>query len=125
MSESPYSQLVALSANTVATVEVPLYYGGIIVTNETAADVYVSTDGSDVSTSEGEFGAVVVPGAFRQVGNDQPKQPLVSKTAPGSTTQNTGWQGSTYPNLNEPASSYPTHVSLVGADAGNVALEFI
>ena len=86
---------------------------------------YVSTDGSAVAETEGNFGAVVVPGAWRMVGNDQPKQPLVSTTAPGSTTQNTGWQGATNPNLNVLASSYPTYVSMVGTGSGNVVLEFV
>ena len=125
MSQSAYNQVAAISANTVKNVEVPLYYERIIVTNETSADVYVSTNGSAVSTSEGDFGAVVVSGSWRMVGNDQPKQPLVSTTVPGSTTQNTGFDGDTYPNLNELASGYPTYVSLIGADAGNVGLEFV
>lgn len=125
MSQSQYDQQVTLVANTVSNVQVPLYYERVIVTNMTAADVYVSTDGSAVATTEGNFGAVVVPSGWRMVGNDQPRQPLVSKTAPGSTTQNTGWQGSVVPNLNLPASGHPTYVSLLGADAGNVSLEFV
>jgi len=125
MSQSLYNQLVALSANTVKNIEVLLYYDRIIVTNTTASDVLVSTDGSAVSESEGGYGAVVMPGAWRMVGNDQPKQPLVSKTAPGGTVQNTGWQGATSPNLEILASGYPTYVSLLGADAGNVVLEFV
>jgi hypothetical protein len=125
MSQSPYDEVAVLSANTVKTVTVPLYYERIIVTNETAAAVVVSTNGQAVSTSEGGFGAVVMAGSWRMVGNDQPRQPLVSKTAPGSTVQNTGFDGSTTPNLNPLASGYPTFVSLVGADAGNVALEFV
>jgi hypothetical protein len=125
VSQSQYDQVVALSSNVVATVEVPQYYERVIVTNETAANVYVCTNGSAVSTSEGGFGAIVVAGSWRMIGNDQPKEPLVSTTAPGSTVQNTGWQGATDVNLNEPASGYPTYVSLLGADAGNVALEFV
>ena len=75
----------------------PLYYERIIVTNEAIGDVYVTTNDTSASTAEGGFGAVVVPGAWRMVGNDQPQQPLVSKTAPGSTVQNTGYQGATVP----------------------------
>lgn len=125
MSQSAYNQIVALTATVVAAVEVPLYYERIIVTNETTGDVYVSTDGSAVATTEGSFGAVVVPGAWRMVGNDQPKQPLVSTTAPGSTVQNKGYQGATYPNLNALASSYPTYVSLYATVSGNAVLEFV
>jgi hypothetical protein len=93
-----YNQIVSLTANTAANMHAPLYYDRVIVTNETTGDVYVSTDGSAVSTSEGSYGAIVLPGAWRMVGNDQPKQPLVSKKASGRTVQNTGWQGATEPN---------------------------
>jgi hypothetical protein len=124
LSQSQYDQVVSLTANTVATVEVPLYYERVIVTNETAANVYVSTNGSTVSTSEGGFGALVVPGAWRMVGNDQPKQPLVSATADGPTVQNTGFDGATVPNLNVLASGYPTFVSLLCAASGDAVLEF-
>jgi hypothetical protein len=123
--QSQYNQVVALTGGTVKAVEVELYYERIIVSNTAAAPVYVSTDGSIVSTSEGDFGAVVDSGAWRMVGNDQPRQPLVSKTAPGSTVQNTGYEGSTTPNLETLASGYPTYVSLLCADTGNVVLEFV
>lgn len=125
MSQSQYNQVVALTAATVKAVEVPLYYERIIVTNTASASVYVATNGSAVSTSEGDFGAVVESASWRMVGNDQPRQPLVSKTAPGSTTQNTGYQGATVPNLEEPTSGYPTYVSLLCADSGSVILEFL
>lgn len=125
MSQSPYNQVIALTGGTVKAVEVPEYYERVIVSNTAAAPVYVATSGSAVSTSEGDFGAVVDAGAWRMVGNDQPREPLVSKTAPGSTVQNTGWQGATYPNLEEPASGYPTYVSLLCADSGSVMLEFL
>jgi hypothetical protein len=132
MSQSPYNQIISagsFTAGTAHAVEVPLYYERVIVTNEAAsADLYVSTNGTAASTSEADFGAVVVPGAWRMVGNDQPRQPLVSLTAPGSTVQNTGYEGSTTPNLEEPASGYPTYVSLLfptGSTPGNVAVEFV
>jgi hypothetical protein len=76
-----YNQIVSLTANTAANMHAPLYYDRVTVTNETTGDVYVSTDGSAVSTSEGSYGAIVLPGAWRMEGNDQPKQPLVSKKA--------------------------------------------
>ena len=129
MSQSPYNQTITPST-TAQAVEVPVYYDRIIVTNETTADIYVATNGSTVATTEGGFGAVVLPGAWRMIGNDQPKQPLVSKTATGSTVQNTGYQGATTPNLNAPASGYPTYVSViavgtVGTSPGTVTLEFV
>jgi hypothetical protein len=65
-----YNQTVGLTANTAANMHAPLYYDRVIVTNETTGDVYVSTDGSAVSTSEGGYGAIVLPGAWRMVGND-------------------------------------------------------
>lgn len=128
MSQSPYNQSVALTANEVATVTVPVYYERIIVANLLTAqadDVYVATNGQAVSASEGGFGAVVLPGAWRMIGNDQPRQPLVSKTAPGSTTQNTSFGGSTTPSLNLPASGYPTYISLISPASGSVSLEFV
>ena len=134
MSQSPFNQIIAagsFTAGTALTVEVPQYYDRIIITNEsTTADLYVSTNGASVTSTEGGFGAVVLPGAWRMVGNDQPKQPLVSKTAAGSTVQNTGFQGATTPNLNQLASGAPTVVSLVfppvsDTNPGNVVLEFV
>jgi hypothetical protein len=125
LSQSPYNQVVALTGGTVKAVEISLYYERIIVSNTAAAPVYVSTDGSIVSTSEGDFAAVVDSGAWRMFGNDQPRQPLVSKTAPGSTVQNYGYEGADVPNLNLPASGYPTYVSLLCADSGSVILEFL
>jgi hypothetical protein len=90
----------------------------------------VSTNGTAASTSEGDFGAVVVPGAWRMVGNDQPRQPnpVGALDSPGWTVQNKGYQGATVPNLEEPSSGYPTYVSLLfptGSTPGNVALEFV
>ena len=70
MSQSVYNQIVALTASTAATVEVPLYYERVIVSNETTGDVYVSTNGTAASVSEGGFGAVVLPGAWRMRRND-------------------------------------------------------
>jgi hypothetical protein len=126
MSQSQYNQVVAVSANTVKNVSVPLYYARVICTNQTADPIYVSTNGSPVGdTGDGEFGAVVMPSAWRTVGNDQPAEPQVSKTSPGSTVQNTGYQGVTFPNLNPLASGSPTYVSILGAAAGNVVLEFV
>jgi hypothetical protein len=132
MSQSAYNQVIAstsFTAGTAYTVEVPLYHERIIVTNEsTTADLYVATNGSAAATTEGNFGAVVVPGAWRMVGNDQSRQPLVSIHAPGSTVQNTGYQGATDVNLYEPASGYPTYVSLLfptGSTPGAVSLEFV
>jgi hypothetical protein len=131
LSQSQYNQVIAagsFTAGTALAVEVPLYYERIIITNEASgADLYVSTDGSAAATTEGNFGAVVVPGAWRMVGNDQPKQPLVSTTAP-TTVQNKGYQGATDVNLNPLASGYPTYVSLLfptGSTPGAVALEFV
>lgn len=76
MSQSQYNQVIAYTSFTAGTpynIEVPLYYERVIVTNEAAAaDLYVSTNGTAASTSEGDFGAVVVPGAWRMIGNDQP-----------------------------------------------------
>jgi hypothetical protein len=40
------------------------------------------------------------------MGNDQPRQPLVSTTVPGSTVQNKGFGGATTPNLERPSSGY-------------------
>lgn len=131
MSQSQYNQVIpanSFTAGTAYEVSVPLYYERIIVTNQAAAaELYVTTNDTSASTNEGGFGAVVVPGAWRMVGNDQPKQPLVSKTAPGSTVQNTGYQGATVPNLN-PLPGNPTTVTLLfptGSAPGNVALEFV
>jgi hypothetical protein len=132
MSQSPYNQIISagsFTAGTAHSVDIPLYYERVVITNEaSSADLYISTDGSAASTSEGDFGAVVVPGAWRMIPNDQPRQPLVSKTAPGSTVQNTGFGGSTDVNLNVLASGYPTLISLLfptGSTPGNVVLEFV
>jgi hypothetical protein len=132
VSQSPYNQLIAstsFTAGTAYTVDVPLYYERVIVTNlATGSDLYVATNGQAASANEGGFGAVVVPGAWRMIGNDQPKQPMVSKWSPGSTVRNAGYQGATNPNLNEPASGYPTYVSLLfptGSTPGAVSLEFV
>lgn len=125
MSQSPYDQVVALSANVVSNISVPLYYERVIVTSEIAgADVYVSTDGTPVATTPGNFGAVVLPNAWRIVGNDQPRQPLVTQ-AEGSTVHNKGFQGATTPNLEPLASGAPTYVSLLCSSGGNVGLEFV
>lgn len=132
MSQSPDNQLIAagsFTAGTAVTVSATHYYERIIITNEAAAaDLYVSTNGQACATTEGNFGAVVVPGAWRMIGNDQPRQPLVSTTAPGSTTQNKGFGGATSPNLNALASGAPTFVSLLfptGSTPGAVAVEFV
>jgi hypothetical protein len=132
VSQSPSNQLIAaasFTAGTALAVDVPQYYDRVIVTNEsTSADLYVATDGSAASTAEGGFGAIVLPGTWRMVGNDQPRQPLVSIWKPGSTVQNTGFDGSTEPNLNPLASGYPTVVSLLfptGSTPGAVSLEFV
>ncbi len=126
MSQSTYNQIVAIASGVVSNVSVPVYYDRIIVTNETSGDIYVSTDGSAVSTAEGSFGAVVLPGAWRMIGNDQPRQPLVSPTKSGSTVQNTGWHGATQGNLEALASGAATYVSILGPSAGgNVGLEFV
>lgn len=132
MSQSPYNQIIpagSFTAGTALAVTAPQYYERVIVTNESAAaDLYVATNGQAASAAEGGFGGVVVPGTWRMIGNDQPRQPLVSKTAPGSTVQNTGWQGATDPNLNPLASGSPTYVSLLfptGSTPGAVVLEFV
>lgn len=134
MSQSQYNQVIANTAFTAGTaynVEVPLYYERTIVTNEAAsADLYVATNGAAASTSEGDYGAVVLPGAWLMVGNDQPRQPNPAGAldAPGWTVQNKGRQGSGGVNLNLPASAYPTYVSLLfptGSTPGNIALEFV
>lgn len=128
MSQSQYNQEITVpaTANTEFHVAVPLYYERIIITNETAGDVYVATNGAAVTEATGGMGGTVLPGAWRMMGNDQPKQPLVSKTAPGSTVQNTGYQGSTTPNLNPLPSGAQTYVSMMcTVNAGQVALEFV
>jgi hypothetical protein len=106
MSQSQYNQTLTLTrAGAAYTVTAPRYYERIIVTNESAGDVYVSTSGSAVASAEGNFGAVVLPSAWRMIGNDQPRQPIVSKTVPGRTVQNSR---SPVPSDN------PTQVSLMG-----------
>lgn len=133
MSQSPYNQIIAagsFTAGTAFAVDVPLYYERVIVTNESAgSDLYVSTNGEAVSNAEGDYGSVVLPGAWRMVPNDQPRQPLVSTWSPGSTVQNTGYQGASYPNLNgTEGGANHTLVSLMfptGSTPGSVALEFV
>jgi len=118
MSQSQYGQTLTLArAGAAYTVTAPRYYERIIVTNESAGDVYVSTSGSAVASTEGNFGAVVLPTAWRMIGNDQPRQPLVSKAVPGRTMQNS---------LNPLPSGSPTHVSLMGTVANAVVeVEFV
>jgi hypothetical protein len=118
MSQSQYNQTLTLArAGAAYTVTAPRHYKRIIVTNESAGDVYVSTSGSAVADTEGDFGAVVHPSAWRMIGNDQPSQPRVSKTVPGRTMQNS---------LNPPPSGGPTHVSLMGTVANAVVeVEFV
>ena len=115
MSQAAQNQIAAVTTAE-SHVTAPVYYDRIIITNETTDDVYVSTNGQAVTKSAGGFGAVILPGAWRMVGNDQPKQPKVSPTAPGSTVQSA---------LNLPASGFPTYVSLIANVAGNVAIEFV
>jgi hypothetical protein len=127
MSQSPSNQVITLSATplTPQSVPAPQYYERIIVTNESAGDVYVRTDGGVVTTAAGGFGAVVLPTAWRMVGNDQPRQPLVTQ-AEGSTVQNKGYQGATSPNLNPLASGNPTVVSVLATVASVVVgFEFV
>jgi hypothetical protein len=130
MSQSPSNQIVALTANTVANVGVPQYYDRIITTNETTADVCVATNGSAVATTAGAFGGVVLLGAWRMMGNDQPREPNNTPTSSpqqeGWTVQNRGYQGSTSPNLNPLASGFQTYVStMCTATSGVVALGFV
>lgn len=116
MSQSPSNTVVNLaSANAEQHVTSASYYERIIITNETTGDVYVRTDGSAVAETTGNFGAIVLPGAWRMVGNDQPRQPLITTKA-GSTAQGT---------LNVLASGSPTYVSLMGTATGNVGVEFV
>jgi len=118
MSQSQHGQTLTLArAGAAYTVTAPRYYERIIVTNESAGEVYVSTSGSAVADTEGNFGAVVHPSAWRMIGNDQPRQPSVSKTVPGRAIRN-----SLYP---RPGGS-PTHVSLMGTVANAVVeVEFV
>jgi hypothetical protein len=118
MSQSQHDQTLTLArAGAAYTVTAPRYYERIIVTNESAGDVYVSTSGSAVVDTEGNFGAVVLPSAWRVIGNDQPRQPFVSKTVPGRTMENP---------LNPLSSGSPTHVSLMGTLANAVVeVEFV
>lgn len=132
MSQSQYNQVIpagSFTAGTALPISVPQYYDRVIITNESAAaDLYVATNGTAVTVAEGGFGGVIVPGAWRMIGNDQPRQPLVSKTATGSTVQNTGYQGATVPNLNPLVSGAATFVSLLfptGSTPGAVVLEFV
>lgn len=128
MSQSPANEIVNLAtANTAVAVTAPQYYERIIVTNETTGDVFIRTDGGTVASTEGNFGAIVQPGAWRMVGNDQPRQPNPSKAqdVEGWTVQNVGFRGATTPNLNPLASGSPTHVSVLSTVAGNVSVEFV
>jgi hypothetical protein len=127
VSESQYNQSVTLTEDAVLTVDVPLYYERIIVTNEGAAPLYVRCDGQAVTNATGGFAGLVMPGAWRMFGNDQPRQPLVSKTAQGSTVQNTGYQGATFPNLNptEGGSNHTVVSLLCPTAAGSAVLEFV
>src|SRR5258708_29685313 len=122
MSQSPSNQVVALTLNVESHVTSTQYYERIIVTNETADDVYVRTDGGTVAKTLGNFGGVVLPGAWRMMGNDQPRQPLVTQ-AEGSTTQNKGFQGATTPNLNPLTSRSPTYDPLLANASGNVVVD--
>lgn len=131
MSQSASNQVVpanSFTAGTALAVTAPQYYERVIVTNQAAtADLYVSTNGQPASTSAGGFGGVVLPGAWRMIGNDQPRQPLVTQ-AEGATVQNTGYQGAITPNLNPLASGHPTVVSLLfpaSSTPGAVGLEFV
>lgn len=127
MSQSQYNQTITPTTSA-QDVTAPPYYERIIVTNETNVDIYVATNGQPVSSADGGFGAIVLPGTWRMIGNDQPRQPLVSKTAPGSTVQNTGWHGASTPNLNSLASGSPTYVSILASGApsgGAVGIEFV
>src|SRR5215467_8526408 len=84
MSRSQHGQTLTLArAGAAYTVTAPRYYERVIVTNESAGDVYVSTSGSAVADTEGDFGAVVLPSAWRVVGNGQSSEASVSKTVAG------------------------------------------
>lgn len=127
MSQSPNNQQITLSATplTAQAVTAPQYYERIIAPNESAGDLYVRTDGGTVANTAGGFGATVLPGAWRMVGNDQPKEPLVTQAA-GSTVQNKGYGGSTSPNLNPLPSGSPTFVSIMATVASAVVgIEFV
>ena len=76
------------------------------------------------------FGGTVLPGAWRMIGNDQPREPNNTPTSSpqqeGWTVQNRGYQGATNPNLNPLASGFQTYVSMMcTATSGVVALEFV
>lgn len=116
MSQAAQNQIVALTLAVESHITAPVYYERIIVTNETTDDVYVSTNGTAVAKTAGNFGAVILPGAWRMIGNDQPRQPLVSTTKPGSTVQGA---------LTPLPSGSPTYVSLLANASGNVAVEFV
>ena len=112
MSQSQHGQTLTLArAGAAYTVTAPRYYERIIVANESAGDVYVSTSGAAVADTEGKFGAVVRPSAWRMIGNDQPRHPFAAKTVPGSTMPNP---------LDPPPGGSPTHVSLMGTVANAV-----
>ena len=118
MSQSQHGQTLTLArAGAAYTVTAPRYYQRIIVTNESAGDVYVSTSGAAVAKTHGNFGAVVRPSAWRMVGNDQPRQPSASNTIRGGTGHDS---------LNPPPGGSPTHVSLMGTVANAVVeVEFV
>ena len=118
MSQSQHGQTLTLArAGAAYTVTAPRYYERVIVTNESAGDVYVSTSGSAVADTEGNFGAVVLPSAWRMIGNDQPRQPSVSKTVPGREMRDS---------VNPVPCGSPTHVSLMGTVANAVVeVEFV
>lgn len=121
MSHSQHGQTLTLArAGAAYTVTAPRYYQRIIVANESAGDVYVSTSGAAVAKTEGNFGAVVRPSAWRMIGNDQPRQPLASKAVPGRTMPNP------MNPLNLLPGGSPTHVSLMGTVANAVVeVEFV
>jgi len=118
MSQSQHGQTLTLArAGAAYTVTAPRYYERVIVTNESAGDVYVSTSGSAVADTEGNFGAVILPSAWRMIGNDQPRQPSVAKTVPGREMRDS---------VNPVPSASPTHVSLMGTVANAVVeVEFV
>jgi len=124
MSQSPSNQVVAITANTAATVTSAQWYAHMIVTNQTADPIYCRADGGTASSTEGGFQLVIEGLSWRMVANDQVAQPLVNQSL-GSTVQNKGYQGTTEPNLNPLASGSPTHLSIIGAASGNVAVEFV